>query len=145
MPASPSTESTRSASPAFTTPLSVTRRGRCIPRRRTSSGSRFSAPAPITIRVGQESTAIRFEAGRSKKDGSVMSGELEVALQLPGGHGPLVLPDLPGAGAEVVVHEFLAEQLAGDGAPVEEGDGVAQVAREGRRGLGPVGVAGDGV
>src|SRR4029453_1200308 len=87
-------------------------------------------------------TAMRFEAGRSKKDVSVMSGELEVALQLPGGHGPLILPDLPGAGAEIVVHEFLAEQLAGDGAPVEEGDGVAQVAWE-RRGLDPIGVAGD--
>jgi hypothetical protein len=67
MPASPSTAITRSASPAFTTPASVTISGRCRPSRPTSSGRRFSAPGPSTIRVGQESTVMRGGAGRSKK------------------------------------------------------------------------------
>src|SRR4051794_18398400 len=38
--------------------------------------------------------------------------DLEVALELPPGHGLLELPALPVAGADVVVDELLAEELS---------------------------------
>src|SRR6266568_1795097 len=119
---------TRAASPAFTTPWSVTTRGRFIPRRATWSGRRASAPGPRTMRVGQDISVMIGETGRSKgvivpslrKAGERLSDELQVAFELPGGHRPLELAHLPLARADEVIDEALAEELPGPlGAPQE--------------------------
>src|SRR5262249_40551796 len=111
--------------------------GRAAAPRRRAASARPPRPRRGWARRGRGCGAFR----EGRRTGCPWSGELEVALQLPGGDGPLVLPDLPGAGAEVVVDELLAEELAGDGAPVEESDGIFEASRQRRR-VAAVGVSG---
>src|SRR6266542_5018513 len=66
MPAASRTPYRRAASPARTTPASVTTSGRVTPSRPRWAGSRASAPGPRTMRVGQESSTTGISAGRSK-------------------------------------------------------------------------------
>src|SRR3954471_6519318 len=102
MPACSSSGVMKRKRPALRMPLSVTRSGRDAPARFSSLGSSLIDPFPYTMRVGK---LITLAMKRSSDD-------LEVPLQLPLRHRALELPALPVAGADVMLHERLAEKLA---------------------------------
>src|SRR5690349_12554921 len=120
MPACSSSGVTKRKRPAFRMPLSVTRSGREAPARFSSLGSSRIDPFPYTMRVGK---LITLAMKRSSDD-------LEVPLQLPLRHRALELPALPVAGAHVMVHERLAEKLAGLGRRREPRRRLAQRRRK---------------
>src|SRR5579875_2115352 len=114
---------TRWASPALTTPGSVTRSGRRTPRRLISSPRRPRAPAPKMMRVGNAkiemesfmmcgrspvSRVWRAHAGFLLKSAS---DALEVALEFPVRHGALELLHLPVAGHRIKIDEFVAKPI----------------------------------
>src|SRR5712671_634559 len=102
IPACSSNGVTNRRSPAWRIPLSVTSSSLRAPTRFSSAGSSRTAPRPWTMRVGKDMTC---GMGRSSDD-------LEVSLHLPLRHRGLELAAFPVAGAHVVIHESLPEELA---------------------------------
>src|SRR5258708_3436511 len=94
--------------PAATIPRSVTMRTLLAPARCNSPGISFAAPRPWTMRVGKLITL----AMPCSCPGGSGSDDLEVPLQLPLGDRRLELAALPVAGAQVVVDELRAQDLA---------------------------------
>src|SRR5688572_13559055 len=112
VPAKKATMATRSRGAYFFT----------IPRRQaiTSPGVR---QGPVTPRPSARTTSC---TGRRASDA------LEVALALPVGHGALVGLPLRAEEVGVVLDDFRAEDGLGEGARLEAGQRVAQVARDAR-------------
>src|SRR5947208_14808090 len=153
----------RSTRPHLTMPGSVTISGFLIARPRARSATRATAPAPKTIFVGNaqvqsigETVCIllcasapwredghREETRTSRKGAKAQRrnlNNLEIPLELPIRDGALVLPDFPFARPNVVVNQFLAEQVPRDRACLEQRRSLSERFRQ-RLGVGLVGVA----
>src|SRR6185503_1625541 len=127
IPACSSERVMSAASPALTTPVSVTKSALVTPIARASSPVRLRSPAPKTMRVGKLQTAVMVSISRFRSDGFEVTGELPI------GHCPFVAPALPVASAHVMIDEIRAEDLGGAGAFGEPGGGVTQGSRERER------------